>query len=145
MVHVRFVWLVEHIYGVGLVCRPTVHLHPLCAENYDRLLLRSRPGVRLVIILVDEQSKSRLLQHYAAVILPYSRFHCWICSLVSCSTQVLTLTPVWTAVLFSAGLGLRLRLRLNGLGLRLDGSGIRRRLEGRGLGTLTWTSINKPC
>ena len=29
-----------------------------------------------MIILVDEQSKSRLLQNYAAVILPYSRFPC---------------------------------------------------------------------
>lgn len=80
----EFLWTVQHIYGAGFVYRPTVHLHPLCAENYDRLLLRSRPGVRLVIILVDEQSKSRLLQNYAAVILPYSRFysHEFICRLV---------------------------------------------------------------
>jgi len=55
--------------------RPTVHLYPLCAENYNRLLVQSKPGVRLLIILVDEDSKSRLLQNYAAVILPYSRFY----------------------------------------------------------------------
>jgi len=53
-----------------------VRLHPLCAENYDRLLVRSKPGVRLLIVLVDEDSKARLLQNYAAVILPYSRFCC---------------------------------------------------------------------
>ena len=53
--------------------RPTVYIHPLCTENFEDMLLRTEPGVRTIVILVDEESRHKLLEQFAAVVHPYSR------------------------------------------------------------------------
>lgn len=52
-------------------CRPTVHFHPLCPENYEELVVQGESGVRLMVILVDEVSRAKLLQYFAWILLPY--------------------------------------------------------------------------
>ena len=56
-----------------LLYRPVVNLVPLCAVNYNELVVNGPTGVRLIVLLVDEPSKTRLLEHYASIILPYCR------------------------------------------------------------------------
>lgn len=53
--------------------RPTVYMHQLSVETFERLILKSEPGVRAIIILVDHESRDKLLQTFATTILPYSR------------------------------------------------------------------------
>ncbi len=54
--------------------RPTVYMHQLSVETFERLILKSEPGVRAIIILVDHESRDKLLQTFATTILPYSRW-----------------------------------------------------------------------
>lgn len=51
-----------------------MNLVPLCSVNYNQLVVDGPTGVRLIVLLVDETSKTRLLQHYASIILPYCRY-----------------------------------------------------------------------
>lgn len=53
---------------------PVVNLYPLCSENFDRLVVNSKAGIRLIVILVDDESKTKLLQQFASVIHQYSRY-----------------------------------------------------------------------
>ena len=53
--------------------RPTVYMHQLTPETFEKLILKSEPGVRALVILVDHESRDKLLQAYATVVLPYSR------------------------------------------------------------------------
>lgn len=49
-------------------------MHQLTSETFERLILKSEPGVRAIVILVDQESRSKLLQTFATVVLPYSRW-----------------------------------------------------------------------
>ena len=48
-------------------------MHQLTSETFEKLVLKSEPGVRALVVLVDHESRDKLLQAYATVVLPYSR------------------------------------------------------------------------
>lgn len=69
-------WLIvdSMLFFPSVVCRPVVKLVPLRSVNYNQLVFNGPTGVRLIVLLVDKQSKPRLLKHYRKIILPYCRY-----------------------------------------------------------------------
>ena len=52
---------------------PTVNMSPLTAETFNSVVMLVPPGVRTIVILVDQESRSKLLQDFAKAVHPYSR------------------------------------------------------------------------
>ena len=50
-----------------------MYMNQLTHETFEKLILKSEAGVRTIVILVDQDSRHKLLQAFASVVLPYSR------------------------------------------------------------------------
>ncbi len=48
-------------------------MHELEEKTMDTLVTNAEPGVRAIIILINDDCKTKLLQTFASVALPYSR------------------------------------------------------------------------
>jgi hypothetical protein len=62
------------LFFPSVVRRPVVNLVPLCWVNYNQLVVNGPTGVLLIVLLVDEPSKTRLLLYYTDMIRRYCRY-----------------------------------------------------------------------
>ncbi|ESO05876.1 hypothetical protein HELRODRAFT_159956 [Helobdella robusta] len=53
--------------------RPTIYIYLLGSENYHQLLVESASNMRLILLLVDKNSKDRLVQYFGSYLQPYAR------------------------------------------------------------------------
>jgi len=49
-------------------------LHELRAETYNGMVRMLKPGCRTIVVLVDNQSKSKLLSEFHRIVWPYRKY-----------------------------------------------------------------------
>ena len=49
-------------------------LHELRAETYNGMVRLLKPGCRTIVVLVDDQSKSKLLSEFHRIVWPYRKY-----------------------------------------------------------------------
>jgi len=49
-------------------------LHELRAETYNGMVRMLKPGCRAIVVLVDNQSKSKLLSEFHRIVWPYRKY-----------------------------------------------------------------------
>jgi DnaJ family protein C protein 16 len=49
-------------------------LHELRAETYNGMVRMLKPGCRSIVVLVDDQSKSKLLSEFHRIVWPYRKY-----------------------------------------------------------------------
>jgi hypothetical protein len=52
---------------------PVVNLFPVNANNFDDMVIKTKPGVRTILLIVNQDTKNKLIQEFARIMEPYSR------------------------------------------------------------------------
>ena len=54
-------------------CRPRVNMVPLQKINFRRVVIEQEPGVRVILLFVNDECKMRLIKLFAKAVVPFSR------------------------------------------------------------------------
>lgn len=57
-----------------VICSRSIDIHPINEGTYETLVLNGSPGVLLIMVFIDSTSRDTLLQRFASIAYPYSRY-----------------------------------------------------------------------